>query len=455
MPIDKNVTFFRSCFQAKHFLSSDKLSVSFLPNRIALSVSCLKPCLRLGHGRDGFVSFVAAFITSRFSFCNHPSIAPKLSPTSIPVRILYLATLTIYQPSTGRMPPVTIHCVRHAQGFHNISVTNHAIHDPMLTPYGEEQCKALAKNFPFMDRVDAVVASPMKRTVYTALHSFAPAIKDKRLKVFALPELQETSDLPCDTGSKVSDLEAEFKGQPVDLSYMYTPPAKAWNTKLGKWSAIASAVDDRARIAREWLYNRPEKEIVVVTHGGFLHYFTEDWMEKSGNTPPHRHRHRQRSDASPLLLLSIWAEFVLDPRVDSSLRFPIIITITIVTTIAISKSPPLHHPVSTEFIIIHILTRFQVLAGPTRSIVRILLVQTLRAVDPFSSRHHKAVPGARETRSPSAEQKRQICSASSQSKRPRKRRPTRRPAVSKQRYKSVRLHESLSTASGDVQEEKY
>ncbi|KAI4734584.1 hypothetical protein E4T50_14881 [Aureobasidium sp. EXF-12298] len=200
------------------------------------------------------------------------------------------------------MPPV-IHCVRHAQGFHNTSVANHAMHDPMLTPLGEEQCRTLAKTFPSMDRVDAVVASPMKRTVYTALYSFAPAIKDKHLKVFALPELQETSDLPCDTGSNVAALEAEFRNQPVDLSYMYTPPAKAWNSKLGKWSATASAVDDRARIAREWLYNRPEKEIVVVTHGGFLHYFTEDWMEKSsnssGNIPPRRHRHRRRSDASP------------------------------------------------------------------------------------------------------------------------------------------------------------
>ncbi|CAD0086227.1 unnamed protein product [Aureobasidium vineae] len=198
------------------------------------------------------------------------------------------------------MAPTTIHCVRHAQGYHNLSVMNHAMHDPMLTTLGEEQCKVLAANFPFMDRVDAVVASPMKRTVYTALHSFAPVIKDKRLKVLTLPELQETSDLPCDTGSNVQDLESEFKGQPVDLSYMYTAPAKAWNTKLGKWSATASAVDDRARIAREWLYNRPEKEIVVVTHGGFLHYFTEDWMEKNkGNTLPRRHRHRRRSDAPP------------------------------------------------------------------------------------------------------------------------------------------------------------
>lgn len=182
------------------------------------------------------------------------------------------------------MPPI-IHCVRHAQGYHNLSVSNHTIHDPMLTQLGEEQCKTLAKNFPFMDRVDAVVASPMKRTVYTALYGFAPVIKDKRLKVFALPELQETSDLPCDTGSNVSDLDKEFRSQPVDLSYMYTPPAKAWNSKLGKWSATASAVDDRARIAREWLYSRPEKEIVVVTHGGFLHYLTEDWMETSSNGP--------------------------------------------------------------------------------------------------------------------------------------------------------------------------
>jgi hypothetical protein len=159
----------------------------------------------------------------------------------------------------------------------------------------------------------------------------------------------------------------------------------------------------------------------------------------------------------PLLLLSlsIWAESDLNQRVDSSLRRHITITITIVITVVISQSPPLHHPMSTESIIIHILTRFQVPAGPTPSIVRIHLVQTLRAVDPFSSRHQKAVPGVRETRSPSAEQKRQICSASSQSKKPRKRRPTRRPAVSKQRYKSVRLYKSLSTASTAIQKEKH
>lgn len=28
---------------------------------------------------------------------------------------------------------------------------------------------------------------------------------------------------------------------------------------------------------RKWLWNREEKEIVLVTHGAFLHYLTEDW----------------------------------------------------------------------------------------------------------------------------------------------------------------------------------
>lgn len=33
----------------------------------------------------------------------------------------------------------------------------------------------------------------------------------------------------------------------------------------------------RAAELRNWIYNRPEKNIALVTHGGFLHYLTEDW----------------------------------------------------------------------------------------------------------------------------------------------------------------------------------
>jgi broad specificity phosphatase PhoE len=157
----------------------------------------------------------------------------------------------------------TLHCVRHAQGYHNLSVANHNLHDPLLTNFGEDQCRNLSRKFPNMRSVDLVVASPLKRTIYTALLAFEPVIKEKGLKVIALPELQETSDLPCDTGSSPELLAKEFEDKPVDLSLV----KPGWDSKRMKWAPTSTAIEKRAGDARRWLMARPEKEIVVVSHG--------------------------------------------------------------------------------------------------------------------------------------------------------------------------------------------
>lgn len=47
--------------------------------------------------------------------------------------------------------------------------------------------------------------------------------------------------------------------------------------QVGKWAPSSDALINRARAARRWLSSRPEKELVVVCHGGFLHYLTQDW----------------------------------------------------------------------------------------------------------------------------------------------------------------------------------
>ena len=167
----------------------------------------------------------------------------------------------------------TLHLVRHAQGYHNLSIANHHMHDPLLTSLGEEQCAHLAANFPYHEKVDLVVASPIKRTIYTALLGFGDVLQKRGLKVIALPELQETSDMPCDTGSTPEELVKEFAGKPVDLQFV----KEGWNCKRGKWAPTPTAIDKRAWDARLWLKARPEKHIVVVTHGGFVHHFTEDW----------------------------------------------------------------------------------------------------------------------------------------------------------------------------------
>ncbi|KAI9718473.1 MAG: hypothetical protein M1828_006718 [Chrysothrix sp. TS-e1954] len=170
------------------------------------------------------------------------------------------------------MAPV-LHLVRHAQGVHNLNVANHQIHDPLLTPYGKQQCAHLATTFPYIKDVEMIAASPLKRTIYTALLAFQDQIAAKKLRVVAMPEMQETSDLPCDTGSDREELEREFAGQPVDLSLV----GSGWNNKRGLWAPNSQVINERCKSARRWLRDRPEKDIIVVTHGGLLHYFTEDW----------------------------------------------------------------------------------------------------------------------------------------------------------------------------------
>ncbi|EPS34072.1 hypothetical protein POX_a00947 [Penicillium oxalicum] len=175
------------------------------------------------------------------------------------------------------MAPI-IHAVRHAQGVHNLCTANHVIHDPLLTNLGHEQCAQLEKTFPRHAQVDLVTASPLRRTLYTALESFAPVFEaHPDMKLIALPDAQETSDVPCDTGSDAEVLEKEFAGKPVDLGLLHD----GWNVKEGRYAPRAKALKERARATRRWLKARPEKEIVLVTHGGYLHYFTEDWEDSS------------------------------------------------------------------------------------------------------------------------------------------------------------------------------
>ena len=160
------------------------------------------------------------------------------------------------------------------QGYHNLTTDNHDLHDPLLTPFGEEQCRRLAQNFPYHDHVELLVTSPLRRTICTTLLGFEPEIK-RGVKVIATPEAQEVGDLACDTGSDVKVLKKEMEGKPVDLSLVH----EGWNNKKGKWAAHADAIEARAKEARQWLKSRPEKEVVLVTHGGFLHFFTEDWAD--------------------------------------------------------------------------------------------------------------------------------------------------------------------------------
>lgn len=168
----------------------------------------------------------------------------------------------------------TIHLVRHAQGFHNLSVENETLRDPNLTPLGEEQCAALRAEFPHHDKITKLVASPMRRTVYTCLHAFGT---DALLPITALPVLQEVSQSPCDTGSPVANVSAEFEGKAdysaVEDAWIDKGPGSEYEPTLKK--LLARGIKAR-KMLRE-IAGQGDDHIVVTSHGGILHFLTDDW----------------------------------------------------------------------------------------------------------------------------------------------------------------------------------
>ena len=147
--------------------------------------------------------------------------------------------------------------------------------DTLLTPKGIAQCKEVASTFPPTEihEIELLAASPLRRATYTAIHAF-PDVTKRGLKILALPEAQETGAglKPCDTGSDLDMLMKEFHGHPVDLSLVST----GWNARHDH-AADSEAFRARGLIVRRWLKDRKENVICLVTHGGFLHYLTEDW----------------------------------------------------------------------------------------------------------------------------------------------------------------------------------
>lgn len=170
----------------------------------------------------------------------------------------------------------TIHLVRHAQGYHNLSDKNQLLPDPDLTPLGIQQCADLRAQFPHHAQLKGLVASGMRRTLHTCINAFGV---DELYPVIALDTLQECSDAPADTGSSTEKLAAEF-GDKVDVSRI----REGWGFKGegSYWEPTLEKLPVRARDARLTLREiaaglGDDAHIAVVAHGAFLHFLTEDW----------------------------------------------------------------------------------------------------------------------------------------------------------------------------------
>ncbi|KAJ2968506.1 hypothetical protein NUW58_g10208 [Xylaria curta] len=169
------------------------------------------------------------------------------------------------------MPP-SIHIVRHAQSMTNVSLDfDH--HDPELTELGHQQSTALAEQFKKLGKIDLVLASPMQRTIQTALNAFP----DYNNKIVLIPDLQEYGTTPSDTGSSPDILLEKYGDARLDYSFV-TPD---WTDKGPHTRYAPRFVAIRARSARIFIrsiaqrFRDTDANIVVVSHATFIGYLTK------------------------------------------------------------------------------------------------------------------------------------------------------------------------------------
>ena len=108
--------------------------------------------------------------------------------------------------------------------------------------------------------------SPLRRALQTAqvIHEgMRNRAHSAKLPIFAISDLQETSDSPCDTGHPAHLLEAEFPE--VDFSGV----ADDWFNKKSQGNALTV---DRITRFSEWLASRPEQRIVCIGHLDFFNH---------------------------------------------------------------------------------------------------------------------------------------------------------------------------------------
>ncbi|KAG9749044.1 phosphoglycerate mutase-like protein, partial [Aureobasidium melanogenum] len=178
---------------------------------------------------------------------------------------------------TTTMAP-RVHLVRHAEGHHQLEPTskNELIHDPSLTDNGVKNCRQFRSIFPDYVHLDLICASPMRRAIQTAKYCFKSQLEEVG-PLLLLPLAQEITDLRSDTGSSPEALVKEF-GVVINTSMV----EEGWNSKTGIYAFTYEAVRERARDLREWLKQRPEKDLAIVGHGAFWHYLTGD-VDELGN----------------------------------------------------------------------------------------------------------------------------------------------------------------------------
>ncbi|KAH1103335.1 hypothetical protein AAZX31_13G236100 [Glycine max] len=194
----------------------------------------------------------------------------------------------------------TIHLVRHGQGIHNVegdkdynAYMKPEYFDAHLTPLGWQEVDSLRKDVHdsgLMKRIDLVIASPLLRTLQTAVGVFGgesytditdvlplmvenagnsnrAAISSLNCPPIVAVELcrEHLGVRPCDKRRSISEYQSLFPA--IDFSLIDSNEDTWWKADVRETKEELAA---RGRKFMNWLGTRKEKEIAIVTHRALL-----------------------------------------------------------------------------------------------------------------------------------------------------------------------------------------
>jgi len=208
-------------------------------------------------------------------------------------------TTTTVQPGCASAKRLIF--VRHAEGWHNKDYNEkpnymadglgetEAYWDARLTPDGEEQSRHLSMKLQWRQQqqlLELVVVSPLSRAVQTASLAL-PVIENWPRPPFVATSLarERVWTHQCDRRRPRHVLEKDFPH--VDFSEVADGEDEMWAVKEDAPHQLNSTACRKRGVALlDWLWKRPEKEILVCTHWVFLLHLFSHYPEAealSGN----------------------------------------------------------------------------------------------------------------------------------------------------------------------------
>ncbi|KAL1214209.1 Phosphoglycerate mutase-like protein [Cardamine amara subsp. amara] len=192
----------------------------------------------------------------------------------------------------------TLHLVRHAQGIHNVALEEHGekpesekLFDAHLSQKGLQQASERRKEITksgLLNTIELVITSPLRRAMETSIGVFRGKedinISDDFLKannyppILALEICRERMGLyPCDRRASITTSRTCFPE--IDFTMIESDEDALWKDKeREKLEEVAT----RGLQFFNWLWERPEKEIAIVSHGIFLQQTLLALHEKDG-----------------------------------------------------------------------------------------------------------------------------------------------------------------------------